>query len=292
MDIGLLQTFLAVVEEGSFSRASRRLFRSQPAVSLAVKRLEEEVGERLLDRSSKSLTLTDAGELVLGYARRYAGMERELAVALEELRDRESGKLTVGANESTALYLLTHIERFRKQYPRIKVEIQRHLSSRIPEAVLHGAVELGAISYDPKHPQLSAKEIYTDSLTFIVSPSHRHAGKDNVSIRELGDETFIAHNVVSPYRERVIDTFREFGVPLDMSVEMPTIETIRKLVQVNLGVAFLPKMCVAQEIESGAVCEVPVDELQMERKIRLVAPSRRQLSHACRGFLELVSEVE
>jgi DNA-binding transcriptional LysR family regulator len=105
-------------------------------------------------------------------------------------------------------------------------------------------------------------------------------------------ETFIAHNVVSPYRQQVIDTFRRLKVPLKMEIEMPTIETIRKLVQLNMGVAFLPKMCVEQEIAAGVLKEVPVEEMQMERKIRLVHAAKRQLSHAAQAFLEVVGRGE
>jgi DNA-binding transcriptional LysR family regulator len=292
MDLALLQTLVAVVEEGSFSGAGQKLLRTQPAISLALQRLEADLGEKLVDRSSKNLVLTDAGRVVLEYARRFDGLEQELRNALVELRDKQAGKLTIGANESTALYLLVHIEAYRKLYPGVKVEIRRSLSSRIPEAVLNGSLDLGAVSYAPRDPSLVAKEIYHDRLTFIVSPKHRFAGREKLSISELGMETFIAHNVVSPYRQQVIDTFRRHKVPLRMEIEMPTIETIRKLVQLNMGVAFLPKMCVEQEIAAGVLKEVPVEEMQMERKIRLVHAAKRRLSHAAQAFLEVVGREE
>jgi DNA-binding transcriptional LysR family regulator len=130
--------------------------------------------------------------------------------------------------------------------------------------------------------------IYTDALAFVVSPKHRLANRKTVSISDLSAETFIAHNVISPYRDVVIRAFTERRVPLNMPVEMPTIETIRKLVQNNQGVAFLPRMCVEQEIEQGLLCAVKVKELQIERKIRLIYPTRRVLSHAARAFLEVV----
>ncbi len=292
MDLSLLETFRTVVEEGGFSAAGQKLSRTQPAVSLALKRLENELGEKLIDRSSRSLVLTDAGRAVWEYSLRFNGLERELHNALAELRDKSAGKLTIGANESTALYLLVHIERYRRLYPGVKVEIRRSLSSRIPEALLAGSLDLGAISYDPGDPKLAATEIYTDSLTFVVSPKHRFADRREVTIAELGMETFIAHNVVSPYRATVIDIFRRHQVPLNMEVEMPTIETIRKLVQLNLGVAFLPKMCVEQEIAAGILREVAVKQIQVERKIRLVYPAKRQPSHAADAFLELVHRNE
>jgi DNA-binding transcriptional LysR family regulator len=289
MDLTLLETFVTVVEEGSFSRAGRKLLRTQPAVSLALQRLENELGDKLIDRSSKSLVLTEAGKLVYAYAQRFDGLSEELVNALAELRDKRAGKLTIGANESTALYLLNHLADFRQHYPGVKVEIRRSLSSRIPEAVLLGSIELGATSYDPADPLLDSMEIYTDALTFVVSPQHRFAGRSQISIRELGMETFIAHNVVSPYRAKVIETFRSLQVPLNMGIEMPTIETIRGMVRKNLGVAFLPKMCVEQDLSVGILVEVPVEEIHMDRKIRLIYPARRQLSHAAQAFLELVA---
>ena len=172
----------------------------------------------------------------------------------------------------------------------MKVEIRRSLSSRIPDALLAGSLDLGAISYAPTEPMVASLEIYTDSLTFIVSPEHRFAQRGEISITDLRMETFIAHNVVSPYRAAVIDIFQKCEVPLNMEVEMPTIETIRKLVQLNMGVAFLPKMCVEQEIRTGVLAEVAVKEIQVERKIRIVYPEKRKISYASLAFLDLVPQ--
>ena len=288
MELYSLQVFLAVATEKSFSRAAEKLLRTQPAVSLGVQRLEQELGEKLIDRSGKELILTDAGRTVIEYARRFQSLQQELDNSLAELRDNSAGRLTIGANESATLYLLQHIERYRDLYPKIKVTVRRSLSSRIPDELRDGNLELGVISYDPVDERLKSKVIYSDSLVFVVSPKHRLAHRKTVSIEELGAETFIAHNVLSPYREIVIRTFRERKVPLGIDVEMPTIETIRRLVQNNLGVAFLPRMCVEQEIEQKTLCEVRVKEMHLERKIRLVYPTRRALSHAAKAFLDLV----
>ena len=288
MELHSLQVFLTVATEKSFSRAAEKLYRTQPAVSLAVQRLEQELGERLIDRSGKDLILTDAGRSVLDYARRFQSLQQELDNSLAELRDNSAGRLTIGANESTALYLLKHIERYRELYPKVKVQIRRSLSSKIPGELLDGNLELGVISYDPGDERLKSKVIYTDALAFVVAPKHRLAHRKTVSISDLGDESFIAHNVVSPYRDVVLREFQSHKVPLRMDVEMPTIETIRRLVQHDIGVAFLPRMCVEQEIEQGVLCEIRVKELHMERKIRLIWPTRRALSHAAKAFLEVL----
>jgi DNA-binding transcriptional LysR family regulator len=288
MDLHVLQVFRAVATEKSFSRAAVKLGRTQPAVSLAVQRLEAMVGEPLIDRSAKEVRLTDAGGLVLDYARRFDNLRDELTVALAELRDNAAGKLTVGANESTTLYLLPHLARYRRRYPRVRLQVRRTQSSRIPIELIEGDLELGVISYAPQDPRLVSRVIYTDHLAFIVSPQHRLARRKSVSIAELGMETFIAHNVVSPYREVVLREFQRLKVPLNRDLEMPTIEAIRKLVQQNEGVAFLPRMCVNQELEQGVLREVQVKELRIERKIHLVHPAHRTLSHAARAFLSLL----
>jgi DNA-binding transcriptional LysR family regulator len=288
MELYLLQVFLTVAAEKSFSRAAEKLLRTQPAVSLGVQRLEKELGEKLIDRTGKDLILTDAGRTVLDYARRFQSLRQGLDNALAELRDNSAGRLIIGANESTSLYLLRHIERYRELHPKVKVQVRRSLSSKIPNELLDGNLELGVISYDPADERLKSKIIYTDALAFVVSPKHRLAHRKTVSITELGAETFIAHNVVSPYREVVLREFQAHKVPLRMPVEMPTIETIRKMVQNDQGVAFVPRMCVEQEIEQKTLYEVKVKELHVERKIRLVYPTRRALSHAAKAFLEVV----
>jgi DNA-binding transcriptional LysR family regulator len=288
MELYSLQVFLTVATEHSFSRAAEKLLRTQPAVSLALQRLEQELGERLIDRSGKDLILTDAGRIVLDFARRFESLHQELDNSLAELKDNSSGRLIIGANESTTLYLLRHIERYREMYPKVKVQVRRSFSSKIPNELIDGNLELGVISYDPGDERLKSKVIYIDALAFVVSPRHRLAHRKTVSISDLASENFVAHNVLSPYREVVLREFQSHKVPLRMDVEMPTIEAIRWFVQQDLGVAFLPRMCVEQDIEQQILCEVRVKEIHVERKIRLVYPTRRGLSYAAKAFLELL----
>ena len=289
MELHTLKVFVSVANERSFSRAAEKMLRTQPAISLAIQRLEAQLGEKLIDRSAKDLLLTDAGQIVLDYARRFENLEGEMENALAELRDMSAGRLIIGANESSTLYLLDHIERYRDKFPKIKVQIRRSLSSRIPIELIDGGLELGLLTFDPEDERLISKIIFTDHLAFIVSPKHRLAGRDEVSITELGEETFIAHNVVSPYRALVIREFQRYKVPLNMDLEMPTVEAIRKMVQRGEGVAFLPRMVVEDEVSHGIVCEVRVREMKVDRPIRLVYPAKRALSHAAQAFLEIVS---
>ena len=258
-------------------------------MSLAIQRLEAELSVKLIDRLSKDLQLTDAGQIVFDHARRFENLEREMDTALSELRDNSAGRLTIGANESSSLYLMRHIQSYRNAYPKVRVEVRRSLSSRIPAMLLDGDLELGVVSFDPLDNGIESTVIYTDHVALVVSPLHRLATRGTVSISELGSESFVAHNVLSPYRDIIIREFQKHRVPLNIQMEMPTVETIRKMVQRDEGVAFLPHMTVESELAAGSLKEVRVPELEhVERKIRLVHPSKRALSHAAAAFLELV----
>ncbi|MBN2573605.1 MAG: LysR family transcriptional regulator [Deltaproteobacteria bacterium] len=288
MDLPTLAVFRTVAAEKSFSRAAVKLARTQPAVSLAVQRLEHALGEPLIDRSGRHLRLTDAGQIVFDHARRFENLRAALLQALAELRDKATGRLLIGANESATLYLLPLLSHYRRRYPRVKVQVRRCQSSKIPTEILEGDLELGVISYDPNDGRLASRIIYTDHLACVVSPRHRLARRRSVSITDLGMETFIGHIVISPYKEVVMREFERFKVPLNRDLEMPTVEAIRKMVQRNEGISFLPRMCVEEEIAQGTLREIQVKGLQAERKIRLVHPAGRTLSHAARAFLALL----
>ncbi len=292
MELSQINIFWTVATEKSFSRAARRLSRTQPAVSLAIQRLEAELGEKLLDRSLKDGTLTDAGKVVFEYAQKFENLRRDMNNALTELRNQYTGRLIIGANESGALYLLSHIHEFHHLYPGVKVEVRRALSRNIPNEVMDNSLELGVVSYRPGDKHLHSKVIYRDAVAFIVHPGHRFAKRKKISIRDLGSETVIAHNIASPYRQIVLNAFQKHRVPLNMDIEMPTVETIKKLVEAEMGVAFVPRMCVQSELAGGRLVEIPVRELPVARKIYLVYPAHRQLSHAASAFLELINNIE
>jgi DNA-binding transcriptional LysR family regulator len=283
-----LNIFLTVVKERSFTRAAEKLYRTQPAISLAIQRLENDLGERLLDRSGRDLTLTEAGRMVFDCARRQENLQRELSNQLAELRNKAIGRLVVGANESMTLYLLPYICQFRQQYPKIKLVVQRSRSTELPDHLMAGDVDFGIISYRPDDERFDSVPIYTDHLSLIMPPNHRLAGKKSVSIKDLGMEAFVGHHVASPYRDNVIREFQRHKVTLNVDLEMPTVESVRLMVQSGQGLAFLPRLCVEQDLRQGLLKEVKVKEILLERTIYLVRVSKRPLGHAAKAFLELV----
>ena len=291
VDLFQLEVFLAVAREGSFSRAAEKLYRTQPAISQAVRKLERELGEPLFDRSSRDGTLTDAGRVLQEYSEQLLNLRQDAHRALRELREMHKGKLAIAANEFTCIYLLPVLAEFRKHYPLVKVTVLRALASRIPSALLNHNVEIGVLSFNPEEPSLKSIVVYSDELVLVAHPQHPLASAPQVNIQQLGAESFVAHNVSSPYRAKVLEAFRRHRAPLNMDVELPTIEAIKKFVAQGNGVALVPGITIEDEVRRGELVRIPVDELHIERKLRLVYRKGASLSHAAKAFLKIAEDM-
>ena len=153
MELSQLEVFLAVAREHRFSRAAEKLFRTQSAVSQTIRKLEDELGEALFDRSSREGVLTDAGKVLFEYAEKLINLRGEAAESLTELRELQKGKLVIAANEFTVLYLLPLLAEFRRLHPMIKITVERALGSHIPDDVLRYSAEFGVLSYEPQEAE-------------------------------------------------------------------------------------------------------------------------------------------
>ncbi len=291
MDLGQLEVFLTVAREGKFSRAAEKLHRTQSAVSQSIHKLEEDIGEPLFDRPSRDGLVTEPGRVLQEYAERLLNLRNDASGALAELRELQRGKLAIAANEFTALYLLPVLAEFRRLHPMIRIMVQRSLGSHIPSDVLRHNSELGILTYDPEEPQLCSIVVYLDELIFVVPPTHPLAVETQVSIRQLGAESFVAHIVSSPYREKVIQAFKRHKTPLHMDIELPTLQAIKRFVAMGNGVALLPEISVENELARGELVRIPVRELRLHRKLRLVYRKAASISHAARAFLKVAEAV-
>ena len=292
MDINHLEVFLAVAQEKSFSRAADVLHRTQPAISQAIRRLEGELGEPLFDRSSKDGTLTASGRVLFDFAQQMMNLRRHAHSAIRELRDLHRGKLILGANEYTVMSLLPLIPVFRARHPHIKIEVKRSLASRIPSEIIGRDVEIGVVTFKPNDPSIKSLAVAADELALVVAPNHPLAAKKVVSVRELGAEAFIAHNVASPYREKVIKTFEKHRTPLNISMEMPTLEAIKRIVEQGLGIALIPRLAAQTEIDRHQLAGLTVREMKLERRLHLIYRKGATLSHAAKAFLRVARDAQ
>jgi DNA-binding transcriptional LysR family regulator len=291
MEMTQLEFFLQVIAEGSFSKAADAVGRTQPAVSIAIRRLEEEVGAPLFDRSQKTPTLTEAGQRVQDYAQRILALRDQARGAVAELRELKRGLVRVGANESTSLYLLPQvILAFRERHPDVKVEIYRNVSERLPREVLERNVDFAVLAFEPVDRDLESFCVLRDELSLILNPEHPLAGREAVTVEELGRESFLAHNVKTASRNKVIEVFAEHHTPLNITLELATVETIKRFVQLNVGLAFVPHMCVREELERGTLATVPVKGLTYVRTLWVTHRRNATHSHAAAAFLSVLRQ--
>lgn len=289
MELAQLEYFLKVVEEGSFSKAADRVFRTQPAVSIAIRRLEEEMGLLLLDRTQKTPALTEAGQVFHDYAQRILALRDEVRQEIIDLQSLKRGRVRVGANESTSLYILPDvILAFRQKHPKVKVEIFRHVSDRLPREVLERNVDFALMASEPADRDLESFPVLKDELILIMSPKHHLAGRTSLTIKDLGNEPFIAHNVKAGSRLKVIEAFARNHTTLNITLELATIETIKRFVQKRIGLAFVPRMCVREELERGTLTTVSVRGLSYNRTLWATHRRGMKFSPAANAFLKVL----
>ena len=283
-----LRVFVTVAAERSFSRAARKLRRTQPAVSQAIRRLEVAAGERLIDRSSRDGTLTDAGELLLEYGGRLLRLADEATAAVGDLRQVRKGRVLLGANEAGVHAVLPLISAFQKDHPEVLIEVRRIPARQMAQEVLLRTVDFGVLTFNPPDRDLLTLVLTTDELVLLVPPSHPLAGQKQVTMEEMGRQTIIAHNDPSPTRERVLRMYEQRQAPLNIRIWLPSLDGIKRAVAMGLGVALLPRRCAKSELARGELVEVRVPELRSPRQVRFVYRREGGLSHAAEAFLNVV----
>ena len=253
-----------------------------------IRKLEEELGEPLFERALRDGSLTAAGEVLRTYAERLVGLRAEATSAVRELKTLERGQLNLAANEYTSLYLLPVLDRFCRISPQVTLSVQRALASRIPDDLLARRAELGVLTFRPDPAQFRSISVYSDEVAFLVHAGHPLAGRRRVHLRELGAQNFVAHNVPSPLRRQIVATFEKHKTPLNIGVELPSLEAVKRFVAMGNGVAFLPQLSVEREMAQGELVKVPIAEVKLHRQLRLVHRRAGALSHAALAFLQAV----
>ena len=286
MDLAELQTFLTVASERSFSCAAAKLHRTQPAISQAVRRLEDELDERLFDRTSKGGRLTEAGRILLDYARRLTDLRDEAQRAVRELQDFRRGRVTLGANEAAVHILLPIVRRFRDAHPAAQVDVRRVPSRHVAAEVLNGTLDFGVLTFHPPERGVQTVTIGADELVLLTSPTHPLAGREEISMEEFGRQTVIAHNDPSPARERVLRLSEQRHAPINIQMSFPSLDGIKRAVEMGLGVALLPRRCALAEISRGQLAVVHVPQLRLPRQVRLVYRRAGEMSRAATAFLD------
>ncbi|HEX6974699.1 MAG TPA: LysR family transcriptional regulator [Vicinamibacterales bacterium] len=286
MQLADLQVFELVASERSFSKAAKKLHRTQPAVSQAIRRLEDELGDRLFDRASRNGTLTEAGVLLREHATRLLRLAADAGAAVRELQQVRRGRVVIGANEAAVHSVLPLVQRFAGAHPHATVEVRRVPSRQIASELLARTLDFGILTFQPHDKGLQSVSLGTDELVLLTHPKHRLASRRSVTIEEVGRETVIAHNDPSPARERVLRLYERRHAPINIQISLPSLDGIKRAVEMGVGVAVLPRRCALTEIARGHLAAVKIPALGASRSVRIVFRRGGEMSKAAAAFLE------
>jgi len=291
VELAQLEAFIQVAHHRSFSRAAEALFLTQPSVTARIQSLEREIGERLFERTGRSVTLTDAGIAFMPHAQRALTAVLEGTDAIEAVRHGDVGSLRIGASSSIATYLLPGIlKKFRQVRPRIHVYLSTGQTEDIIEGLLSGETHI-AITRLAQHPEVESIHLCNDDLTLVVAPGHPFSRKRSVTIAEAGREPFLFFERGSSYHSLTYSMFLRAGVVPESAMELDSMETTKHMVEAGLGVAILPVVSITRERESGTL--VPVDLRDMEqpaqREIGVHVPRNRALARPTRDLLNILT---
>jgi DNA-binding transcriptional LysR family regulator len=284
-----LRAFAAVAEHGGFSKAGERLLRSQSAVSLQVAKLEDRVGHRLLDRSTKRVELTEAGEILLGYVRQTEALLDQAARELEDLDELERGRLVICASDTTGCYRLPEmLQRYRARHPRIEIVIRNATSPRTPEALLSHEIDLGIVTLRALPPGVEAVPLFPRHDVLICHPAHRLARRRRILLKDLERYPFILLDERCSSRRLLDDLCRTARAELRVAMELSSIEVIKRFVRIDAGLSVVPAMAVREEVAAGELASVEIADFERAPSHQMGAVYKRDryLSLAARSFLE------
>jgi DNA-binding transcriptional LysR family regulator len=289
MELMQLEMFVAVVEEGSVRAAAERVFRTQPAVSIAVSKLEREFEAPLFDRSKRyEYRLTQAGEVLYQHATRMLNLRKETISAVDDIRNVRLGRLRIGANESISLHLLPKLaQSFLTRYSGVSMEVKCERSKSLLIELKERKLDVALLSFRPEDRELDSRFLLRDELVLITSPRHPFAARGHVHIKDLSEQSLMVMDVSepSPWHRKIAEAFLESNAPLHFTVENAPIETIKKMVGIGLGVGFVPLLSIQEEKARGELAIVDVERFHLERSVWLVR-RRAVESSAAKAFVE------
>ena len=292
MEIRALKYILSLAEHGSFTAAAKARFVTQPAVSIALKKLERKLGQPLYRVEGRSVIFTPAGETLLDYARRIVDLEGELLRRMSDLEGLRRGKVTVGTIDAASIYVLPDVfSRFHDIYPGIEIRLE--ISSTVPlvKKLKAGELDLvvGTIPVT-EDDGLDIIPIYSEPLLVIAPASHPLAGRSTIGPKSLSGQSFIFFHEGSVTRAIVERAFEESGVTPLVTMAIDSPEAIKNLVSSGLGMSVLPERIVRDDIEKGDIVALSVDGFHLERHLGLILQPGRYRSVTVRAFLDVMSE--
>ena len=271
MEMLQLEHFLAVVDEGTFTRAAERVFRTQPAVSQSIKKLEDEIGAPLFIRGLTDLALTEAGKLLVDYARRMIALRDQATHHLSDLKNLKVGSLEIAAYESAAVYLLPKpLRKYLQLHSGVRVGLSHSSLDEIPRQVLNRDVQIGFVKERPISHELECINAYVDEVIVIASPRNKLARAKDISIVDLDCFPIVLHRQSKTTQRMMLRVFEKYQIRCNVVAELGNFENIKQFVQADVGIALVPRITVESDLERQTLVELPLRELNQKRSTLMI----------------------
>lgn len=282
MEFSQLKTFQIVAALKSFSKAAEALHLTQPAVTLQIKNLEGGLGQRLLERSGRTLTLTPAGEIFLTYAQQILNLAEQAQETVEQFI-KQRGRLSIAAGTTTTIFRLPAIlSVYHQNYPKVDIRIRNGASKRVTELVYENTVDLGLVTTIDPVLTLKTIPVFKDQIWLIGPVGHPPA----ITIQQLEQASLILFDSGSGFRRFLTEQFSAYHFIPKVAIELESIEAIIRFVQCSLGLAFLPQIAVAEELCNNSLQHIQIEGWQeMVRQTYLIYRKDKYLTWPVEAFL-------
>jgi len=289
VQIETLKVFCDVVESKSFSQAAIRNTITQSAVSQQVKNLEARFESQLLVRGGRSITPTEAGNILYQAAREILQRFDHFQSELKSLGRGITGTVRVATVHSVGLYEMTKvIKTFLKKYPRVNLHIDYNRATRVYENCLNGSIDLGIVPYPKPRKGIHIISLPADLLILICSPEHPFAHRHQVDIHELDAQNFVAFEKGIPSRQALDQIFRKHNIKVRVVTEFDNIETIKRSVEIGAGLSIVPLLSVQREVLAGALVQIPFVRHNFFRPLGIIVRRNHPMTPAVEKFIELL----
>jgi DNA-binding transcriptional LysR family regulator len=287
MQLESLRMFCDVVETGSFSRAAQLNHVTQSAVSQQIRALETRYEQRLLSRSARQVTPTPAGERLFRGCKEILSRFAEVESEIREQASEVSGACNVSTIYSVGLHELQNLQRqLLKTHPKVNLRLNYRRSDQVYDDVILGAADLGLVAYPQPRAGVDVIPFREDKLVVVFPPNHPLSTKQKVSMAAIASSPFIAFDREAPSRRGIDKLFRDKGLELAPAMEMDNVETIKRAVELGLGVSVLPMPTVKPEVAMGTLITRPFSEGTFTRPIGILVRKGKYLARAAQAVLD------
>ena len=292
MQIETLKAFCDLAETESFTKAAQINQVTQSAVSQQISCMERLFKSLLIERSKKKFRLTREGQVLYDYSKQIIQIYDSLFNKLQEIKDIISGTIRVATIYSIGLHELPpYLKKFLKAYPTVNVHVEYRRSNQVYEDVLSNIVDLGLVAYPAREPKLEIVPLRKDTLVLVCHPQHSFAKARAVKLRDLNGQKFIGFEPDIPTRRAIDKILKDQSVTVQHVMEFDNIETVKRAVEIDAGIAIVPRGTITQEVSKQTLAEIKIDDVELFRPLAAIHKKNKVLSPAMKQFLAVLKGV-